>query len=366
MKVERLHVRQYRNIEEAEMIPSPEINLLYGENAQGKTNLLEALWLFTGGRSFRGAKDAELPRFGEKQAVLSAEFFTDDRHQQAVITINGRRKAVVNGVEQPAMSRLVGRFPAVVFFPDHLTLIKNGPDGRRRLLDAALCQLRPTYIQSVAAYSRVLTQRNALLRQWNARPSEELLDALTGKLAEYGQQIVKNRLDYTNRLQETAVERYNGLSGGREQLSLSYEPGKHYEDLTDDACREQLLREWTAHRRADIEAGFTTVGPHREDLHVRIDGRSARLYGSQGQQRSAVLALKLAEAEILRETTGKRPAVLLDDVMSELDAARQAYIVQQLAGWQVFITCCDPTTIWASVEGKRFHVKHGTLIEVNE
>jgi len=363
MKVERLHIRQFRNIEEADLIPSPEINLLYGENAQGKTNLLEALWLFTGGRSFRGVKDAELPRFGEAKAVLQGEFFTDDRHQQVTITVDRRRKAIVNGVEMPAMSRMVGRFPAVVFFPDHLTLIKAGPDGRRRFMDAALCQLRPAYIQSVAAYNRVLTQRNALLRQWHARPSEELLAALTDKLAEYGQQIVKNRLDYTNRLQETAVERYNGLSGGQEQLSLAYEPTRHYDELSDADCRVRLREEWDAHRKADVEAGFTTVGPHREDLYVRIDGRSARLYGSQGQQRSAVLALKLAEAAILRETTGKRPAVLLDDVMSELDASRQAYIVSQLAGWQVFITCCDPTTIWSSVEGKRFHVKHGTLTE---
>ena len=336
MKVERLCIRQFRNIEEAEMIPSAEINLLYGENAQGKTNLLEALWLFTGGHSFRGVKDAELPRFGEAQAELQGEFFTDDRHQQVTITIDRRRKAVVNGVEQPAMSRMVGRFPAVVFFPDHLTLIKNGPDGRRRFMDAALCQLRPAYIQSVAAYGRVLTQRNALLRQWSARPSEPFLEA---------------------------IERYDGLSGGQEQLSLAYEPNRHYEELSDEECRQLLKQEWDAHRKADVEAGFTTVGPHREDLQVRIDGRSARLYGSQGQQRSAVLALKLAEAEILRETTGKRPAVLLDDVMSELDAARQAYIVKQLDGWQVFITCCDPTTIWSSVEGKRFHVKHGTLTE---
>ncbi|MBR3289350.1 MAG: DNA replication and repair protein RecF, partial [Clostridia bacterium] len=190
-----------------------------------------------------------------------------------------------------------------------------------------------------------------------------LLETLTVKLAEYGQQIVKNRVDYTARLQEKAVERYDGLSGGREQLSLVYEPSRHYESLSDEACREQLKQEWDAHRRADIETGFTTVGPHREDLQVRIDGRSARLYGSQGQQRSAVLSLKLAEAAILRETTGKRPAVLLDDVMSELDASRQAYIVNQLAGWQVFVTCCDPTTIWGSVVGKRFHVKHGTLTE---
>ena len=363
MKVEWLQVRQFRNIEQAEMTPSPEINLLYGENAQGKTNLLESLWLFTGGHSFRGVKDAELPRFGEKQAEVRGRFFVGDRRQEAVITIDRRRKAVVNGVPQPAMSQIVGRFPAVVFFPDHLTLIKSGPDGRRRFMDAALCQLRPVYIQSVAAYARVLTHRNALLRGWHAHPSEPLWDALTAKLAEYGQQIVKNRLDYTARLQNVAVERYAGLSGGQEELSLAYEPTRHYEDMSDEECREALLREWETHRKADIEAGFTTVGPHREDLSVRIDGRSARTYASQGQQRSAVLSLKLAEAEILRETTGERPVVLLDDVMSELDASRQAYIVGQLAGWQVFITCCEPTAIWPSVQGRRFHVKHGTLTE---
>ncbi|MBP5303489.1 MAG: DNA replication/repair protein RecF [Clostridia bacterium] len=363
MKVNRLEIHQFRNIEHAEILPSDGINILFGENAQGKTNILEALWLFTGGRSFRGAKDKDLTRFGQESAVLLEEVFSEDREQEIKIVIDKKRKAFVNEIEQPAMSRLIGKFPAVIFFPDHLFLVKEGPEGRRRFMDAALCQIQPTYIQSLVRYQRILSQRNVVLKNWKVSPNEPLLDVLTAELVKFGQQIVEKRIDYTNCLKEKAVLRYSGLSGEREQLELQYEPHRQYEENNFAQQIEILTKLFEEKKPVDIEAGFTTSGPHREDLSILLDGKSARHYGSQGQQRSVVLALKLAEAEILKEKTGECPLVLLDDVMSELDASRQEYMVNQLDGWQVFISCCEPEAVLPKVNGKRFEVKSGTVTE---
>lgn len=364
MHVEKLCLTDFRNIEKAELTPDAGINVFIGENAQGKTNALESLWLFSGGRSFRGSKDAELVRLGCEKAKIEGTFFTEGRRQEAVITVDKRRRVSVNEIEQPAMNKIVGKFPAVVFFPDHLFLIKEGPEGRRRFMDAAICQIRPAYLQILANYNRVLEQRNALIKTWRTSADEAMWEVLTLKLAQCGQQIVKERLNYTDSLRKTAVLRYAGLSRDQEQLSLAYEPKQGYEQMSEFEIGETLYQSLIDHRQNDADAGYTTVGPHREDLHIKINDLSARHFGSQGQQRSAVLALKLAEAEILKDAVGESPMVLLDDVMSELDSFRQEYIVTRLKDWQVFITCCDGGAVLPQVAGKRFHVKHGEITEV--
>lgn len=363
MKVNRLEIKQFRNIATAEICPHEGVNILFGQNAQGKTNIIEALWLFTGGRSFRGAKDNDMTMFGCEYAKLTGSIFAEDREQEAEIIIEKKRRAIVNGIDQVAMSKLIGKFPAVVFFPDHLFLVKEGPEGRRRFMDAALCQIKPSYIKTLMGYNRILAQRNAMLRDWNFNPNENLWDVLTMQLAKFGQQIVLERLNYTDCLINKAVLRYSGLSGGKEELSLEYEPNRHYDKEDANLIYEKLYDLFGEKKKVDIDAGFTTVGPHREDLHVKINDISARNYGSQGQQRSAVLALKLAEAEILKEKTGETPLVLLDDVMSELDSSRQEYMVNQLEGWQVFISCCEPESVLPKVDGKRFHVEKGIITE---
>ncbi len=363
MHVEKLCLTDFRNIKNAEIYPDKGVNVFIGENAQGKTNALESLWLFSGGRSFRGSKDTELVRIGCDRAQIEGTFFSEGRRQQAVITVDKRRHVAVNEIEQPAMNKIVGKFPAVVFFPDHLFLIKEGPEGRRRFMDAAICQIRPAYLQILANYNRVLEQRNALIKTWRTSADEAMWEVLTLKLAQCGQQIVKERLKYTDSLRKTAVSRYAGLSRNQEELFLAYEPKQEYEQLSEFEIGERLYQSLIDHRQNDADAGYTTVGPHREDLHIKINDLSARHFGSQGQQRSAVLALKLAEAEILKEAVGESPMVLLDDVMSELDSFRQEYIVTRLKDWQVFITCCDGGAVYPKLAGKRFHVKHGEITE---
>lgn len=364
MRVERLSAEGFRNLAAEEIRPAPGVNILYGDNAQGKTNVLEALWLFTGGRSFRGAKDRELIAFGADKAACRMAFFAQERGQQAEIIVEGRRRALLNGIPQASPAKLAGVFCAVVFSPAHLSLIKDGPEERRRFLDAAYCQLRPGYIQTLAEYSRALAQRNSLLRQLRETGGDPgLLDIWDQRLASSGARIRAARAAFVVRLDRETRRIYDGLSAGREQMTLSY-LAQTQETVSADA-RERahaLLLELAARRDADRAAGFTTAGPHRDDLEVLIDGRAARAFGSQGQQRSAVLALKLAEAAVLQEVTGEQPVALLDDVMSELDVRRQDYILNHIHDWQVFITCCDPSAVLRLTGGRVFHIQGGAVI----
>ncbi len=359
MRIEGLAFDGFRNLKAGELCPGDGVNILYGDNGQGKTNLLEAIWLFTGGRSFRGAKDAEMVGLGLGRASLRLRFFAENREQEAEIAIQKRRIVRLNGIPQPSPSRLAGSFCAVVFSPVHLSLIKDGPEGRRRFLDAAYCQVRPSYIATLAEFSRCLAQRNALLKEARlagGRP-DALLDVWDARFAQLGARVVLARRAYVERIRPLAAEIYAGLSGGRETLDIALSSGR--EDGEEPA--PSILQALQKARGADLAAGFTTAGPHRDDLDVTVSGLSARIYGSQGQQRSAVLALKLAEAALLERVTGEKPVALLDDVMSELDVGRQEYLLNQFGGWQVFITCCDPAAVGRLAGGRSFQIRGGEL-----
>lgn len=371
MIVKKLTATGFRNLSPTVFEPSGGVNILYGDNAQGKTNLLEALWLFTGGRSFRGAKDAECVGFGQESARLSLEFEAFGRGQDAAITLQKRRAVTLNGIPRPSSAALAGVLCGIVFSPAHLSLIKDGPDGRRRFLDAACCQVRPAYIKTVAAYSRIVTQRSAVLKDYHRLPDgAELLDAWDAHLVQYGAEVCAARAAYLARFTAPAAAVYNGLSSGREQLSLRLSHGLGEGvacDSTDPADYVPLLQRALQNARArDIAAGVTTVGPHRGDLEVDVGGCAARQYASQGQQRSAVLALKLAEASVLGSETGEHPIALLDDVMSELDESRQEYILNHIRDWQVFITCCDPANIRQLAGGTVFRMAGGVLTKESE
>jgi len=355
----------FRNLHSGRWEPSAGVNILYGDNAQGKTNLLEACWLFTGGRSFRGAKDSELVAFGGEQAKLSLQFYAGQREQEAAIIIKGRRQATLNGVSLPSASKLAGTFCGVVFSPDHLSLIKEGPDLRRRFIDAAICQLKPGYIATLSEYQKALAQRNAFLKQsrvpcsYLPAQAQEMLELWNDTLAVTGTRITRARQQYVRRLQPVAREIYDGLTNGKEWIHLEWASPALTESVEETA---RLWRMQFQHAlSADLAAGFTTVGPHREDLTVQINGNPVKNYGSQGQTRSAVLALKLAEAQLLQEILNEPPVLFLDDVMSELDPSRQDYILNHIEGWQVFITCCEPSTALKNTAASVFSVKQGVI-----
>ena len=368
MIVRELTFDGFRNLHSGGWQPCEGVNILSGENAQGKTNLLEACWLFTGSRSFRGAKDSEMVGFDAEEARLGLKFRAADREQEADITIRTRRQVTLNGVKLPSAAKLAGAFCGVVFSPAHLSLVKDGPEGRRHFADAAYCQIKPGYIGTLTEYQKVLTQRNALLKQCRSpgtvtTEQSDMLDLWDNTMAVAAARLTLARGYYIQKLEPLAADVYNGLSGGREQMALSWQSPAFSAGATPGEIAAGWLEELQKARRADLAVGFSTAGAHREDLQILLDGVPAKTYGSQGQQRSAVLALKLAEASLLQDVTGEKPVAFLDDVMSELDVSRQDYILNHIDGWQVFITCCEPSTALRMTAGKQFFIKQGVLSE---
>lgn len=368
MKILRFEAEGFRNMKELCFLPSPGINLIAGENGQGKTNLLEAIWLFTGMRSFRGAKDREMIGFDGQHAALSLSFQTEQREQRASLCfLRGNpveKQASLNGVPLEHASKLFGALRAVVFSPEHLSLVKGGPEERRRFLDSALSQSRPSYLKLLRQYNRILSQRNALLK---ANVSREVLHATIegwdAQLSKVGSYITLMRADYVEKLAEQAGSYYDGISSGREAFSMRYhstifckrQEGVSYTNGIINYYYDRLQ----SHLGEDIRLGFTGCGVHRDDLRLTVAGKDARSFASQGQQRSAVLSLKLAECELLREASGDAPCVLLDDVMSELDHGRRMFLMEHLSDMQVFITGTEAMDI--PLEGACFHVHDGVL-----
>ena len=353
MKVLELRASGFRNLETLRFSPCGGLNAVTGENAQGKTNLLEAMWLFTGGRSFRGARDQELVRAGAQEARLSLTFFSGGREQRAELTLRGgARQAVLNGVMKRGMAELIGRFCAVVFSPEHLSLVKGGPAERRAFLDSALCQAKPSYAIAYARYRRTLNQRNALLKDIARHPElEDTLPIWDDRLCRSGAVLIRERRAYLERFAPRASAHYAGIAHGREELRLTYEP----------SCGGDMAESLRRALREDIRFGHTSVGPHRDDIGIEIGGMAARLYASQGQQRSAVLAMKLAEAAVLAEACGEEPVVFLDDVLSELDGSRQLYLLSSLSGRQSFLTGCELPLRALGGTAARFLVRGGAV-----
>ncbi len=359
MKVTELSLRQFRNLSDASFSPGEGINILYGDNAQGKTNLIEAIYLFTGLKSFRSARDAQLIEHGRDFSRLDMKFEAGGRMQQASLQIDKGRHVVLNDVDRGLSSALTGVFCACLFSPDHLELVKDGPALRRKFLDGALCVISRRYQKLLLDYNKVLVQRNSLLKDVAfSADLLSMLDVWDQSAARLGAALLDVRRRYVARLNAEASKLYEGISGGKEQFSVSYQ-------CMDCGSPDEtgLLAAFLSARPQDVRTGVSSVGPHRDDLEILINGMSAREYGSQGQQRSCVLALKLAEAMILSDSVGEPCVILLDDVMSELDNTRKEFLLNHLQGQQVFITCCDASYFSSLKEGNVFEVRQGNIFK---
>ena len=359
MYITSFQVRDFRNLAHVELEPCKGVNVVFGENGQGKTNLLEGIWLFTGCRSFRGADVSEMVMQGKAKAVLDARFVSNGWEQNARLELEEKRALTLGGFAQETPRRMLGVFPAVAFTPGTLALVQGGPGERRRFLDVALSMLTPAYAVRLSKYLKALAQRGALLRQPD--PPEDLLDTWDAALAREAADISAARLRYMKELIPRAGEFYAGISGGREALGLEFKmSGIGYNEET-PPTEETYLAALRKSRKSDLRRQTTGLGPHRDDVTLTLDGRCAREFGSQGQQRTAALALKLAEAAMLSAITQERPVALLDDVLSELDARRQADLLHYLEGWQVFLTCCEPSHALHGSAGKVFCVEQGRV-----
>lgn len=370
MYITKIHLEQFRNMENILLRPCPGINVIYGDNAQGKTNLAEAIWMFTGAKSFRGAKEKELLKFGSEQTKMHIEFWGGNRLQTAEIFMkNKNQKAVfLNEIKLESAAKLAGKFYGVVFSPTHLSLIKDGPSVRRKFLDTALCQIIPKYEANLREYYRILDQRNALLKDLKKFPQlEDTLDIWDQHLAKCGAWIMYCRYQYVKRIRPVAYEVYLGISGEKEKLSLALESSiSAGEDMDRETLFKLFLSALKKFRSEDIFKRTTSCGPHRDDLDLQVNDLQLRLYGSQGQQRSCVLALKLAECSVIEELSGESPVILLDDVMSELDSQRRSYLLNRIKGRQVFVTCCDQESVQLLEQGKAFHISNGSILAERE
>ncbi len=373
MRIEALALRDFRNLRQADMTPGEGINLLYGDNAQGKTNLVEAIYLLTGQKGFRQSREADYIRFEQSRAEIRCRFFQGGRSQTASLVYSrgdgaaprGGKTAQINEIDvQP--SELTGLFCAVVFSPTEVGLIKEGPALRRAFLDSAISQVMPRYLRNMAAFGRALSQRNSLLYDM-ARHSgmDDLLAVWDRSFAKAAYSVINARWRYVTRLTKPAEEIYRDLSGDRETFSAEYQssiPGA-WGALDAQAGEAHILEALEASREEDLKNGFTTIGPHRDDLSVALDGVPARTFGSQGQQRSCALTLKLAECAVIEEVSGERPILLLDDVLSELDKRRRDYFLSGAGTGrgQMFITCTDRAGFRAVRQGVTMRIQNGEI-----
>jgi len=356
MYIKSLRLQIFRNYVEQELFFDPTTNVFCGGNAQGKTNLLEVLYLFSMGKSFRTQQDAELIRFGTDFTRAELVFCDRNREQTLeIIILRDRKKQIkINGLSISKLSELIGNLHVVLFYPEELGLVKDGPYARRRFMDVALSQLRPAYYHVLGQYHRTLEQRNKLIKKIRFSESEAMRDTVfvwNEKLVDYGIELIAYRTAFMEELQALAQKTHYEAS--KEELTLSYRP--RFSD------RQSFLDKLESSFSREVEQGCTLYGPHRDDFEIFINGKDAKSFASQGQQRSAVLSLKLAQADLLFKEYGEYPVLLLDDIMSELDKERRAYLAGRIPDKQVFITCTDLDGLLE--RGKVFTVTNGCATE---
>lgn len=361
MHITRLELRQFRNYETAELRPCEGVTVLYGNNAQGKTALLEAIVLSCTGRSHRTPRDKELIRWGQEagRVFVQAEK-RDGSHEVEMLLSTMRRKTVkVNGSVLQRTGELMGHINGVLFAPEDLRMVKDGPAERRRFIDMELSQIKPSYYYALQHYAHALMQRNKLLRDIAIKPAlADMLEDWDAQLARYGAAIMVERQAFIARISESAHENHLEISGGQEDLEARYVPSLDLQNEPGQA----LLKALRVARDVDIRRGTTSVGPHRDDLMLTLSGMDVRIYGSQGQQRTTALSLKLAELDIMRREIDEWPVLMLDDVMSELDPKRRRQLLGRLRGIQTIVTCTDMSDLADAEIGAAWRIQNGTIV----
>lgn len=368
MKLCSITLEGWRNYERFSAEFHPERNVIFGRNAQGKTNLLEAIAFLSSARSHRARGDRELIGFSQECSSITAQAESRGRDFTLEIQLarGARRRIFINQVKAKNAAALSEVLQTVLFCPEDLALIRAGAAERRAFLDHAICQLRPRYAQALGQYNRLLDHKTRILRDWEKNPGLlEVLEEFNEAMARAGALVIHYRAHFIEKLSQRTSAIQGEFSGGREVLALRYQTVSTVEDPLQPTVQiyERLREHQESHARAELEARSCLSGPHKDDLIAEIDGRSARQFASQGQTRTAALSLKLAEREIFQADTGQWPILLLDDVLSELDGPRRAFVLERIVGGQVFVTGCeapDPDVF----QGKLLHIDHGVLVDM--
>lgn len=357
MHITKLALRDFRNFEALTLEDlNPGINVFAGRNAMGKTNLLEAVNYLSCARSFRGAPDAKLIRDGQAFAGIFAQYAVDSHRGKIEIGIlgEGKRSVRLNGLPVRKISELMGALNSIVFAPEDLRIIKEAPSLRRRMMDMELCKISPGYYRSLQSYSLALKSKNKLLK--NPRADAGVLSAYSEQMAAYGEQMIEERAAFVEQLNACTARFYHNLQGVSEGIEIRYKCSAEVEN-----ARESLLAKMQANAAREREMGVCLTGPHREDLEILINGRDSKIYASQGQQRTAMLAIRLASLEVAQAQTGEAPVLLLDDVFSELDRRRRESLMEIVSGNQVFITCTDMEGMKEFAGASYFSVEEATV-----
>ena len=361
-----LSLRDFRNYEELRFTAEPGVNLIVGDNAQGKTNLLEAIVYLGAGRSFRTQKSAELVRFGAAFADLEARVYSEDREQTLrTVVFAGKRPRQLwrNGVKKKNSAECAGVLSTVLFCPEDLLVLKSGASARRKLGDMARCPLRPNYDAALAEYNRLVEQKSKILKDRFEHPA--LLDILPEynlRLCQVGALLISYRARFYESLGKAASVYHGQFSGGAEDFTLDYHTVSTVSDPFAGVAKltEDLQNHMESHARAELESGQCLTGPHKDDFDVKLSGLSVKTYGSQGQTRTAAISLKLAQRELMKRESGEEPVLLLDDVLSELDPGRQDFVLNQITSGQVFITCCESERF--TKLGQTIQIRKGQII----
>lgn len=365
MNLQSIELHNFRNYRELNLDFAPGVNLLVGDNAQGKTNLLEAIGYLGSGKSFRTQKNSELVYLGSDFGEIKGNVYSQER-QQALrwLFFSGQRPRQIyrNGVKKKTAADISGVLNTVLFCPEDLMVLKGGAAARRRLGDTSLGQLRPNYEAALTEYNRILEQKSRILKDRYENPALlEILPEYNTRLCQVGALLISYRARFYDALGKAAKEYHESFSGGKEEFSLSYktvstvdDPFVSVKDLTD-----RLLQHLDSHYRAELESCQCLTGPHKDDFDVTLSGLSIKAFGSQGQTRTAAISLKLAQRELMAKESGEIPVLLLDDVLSELDSGRQDFVLNQITNGQVFITCCESGRF--TKLGKTIEIAHGEI-----
>lgn len=358
MYVKNLTLKGFRNYESQLIEFSRATNIICGRNANGKTNILEAIYLFSCGKSHRAHSDAEMINFDKQAAQIKLEFESHGRDFKAVISINrsGKKVITVNNVPVRKLSKLMNYLNVVLFSPDDLSLVKGSPSGRRRFMDAAICRMHPSYMSALSEYQKAAGEKNILLKDLkkSGKTEDAYLSVWNEQLAQSSEKIIKYRKEFLSEMSRLAAKIQKDISG--EDLVITYEPSLKYE------TKDEIYKFLEKNQWREINAASMCYGIQRDDFAIVIGTTDARIYASQGQQRTAALSLKIAEADYIYNKTGEYPVLLLDDIMSELDLNRRMYLWERIEGKQVLITCTD-TDIFDNKNGaKLFTVRDNTVV----
>lgn len=356
MYINKIKLHNFRNYNEQEIELNKNINIIYGDNAQGKTNILEAIFLSSFGKSFRTNKEKELIKFGENGLIVETYYQKKDRDGKVKIEISNKKQISVNAIKIKKLSEILGNINIVIFTPEDINILKDGPANRRRFLDMMIGQLRPNYVHCLNLYLKTLEQRNNYLRQIKEEHKpEEMLEIWDEKLAEYGEKVYQYRVEFVDKIIKKINVIHNKITDEKEELKIEY--------ISNCDSKENYIHLLKERRKLDIIKGFTTKGVHRDDFTIYINDKEVNIYGSQGQNRTVILSLKLAELNVIYDEIGEYPILLLDDFMSELDEKRRKNFLENIKDTQVIITGTEKIEI-SNIDYNLYHIKEGKLIRI--